>query len=70
MKSSGIHIQYLAFIALTLNKLIFLLKVISQQSNKTSTGVPPYPRVTRFMTYRGYLKPLIIPNAIYNVIFV
>jgi len=29
---------------------------------------PPYPRVTRSKTYRCYLKPLIIPHAIYNVI--
>jgi hypothetical protein len=33
------------------------------------TGVPPYPRVIRSKTYRGYVKPRIIPNAIYNVIF-
>jgi hypothetical protein len=26
--------------------------------------------VIRSKTYRGYVKPLIIPNAIYNVIFV
>jgi hypothetical protein len=35
-----------------------------------STGVPPYPRVIRSKTYRGYMKPWVIPNAIYNVIFV
>jgi hypothetical protein len=29
-----------------------------------------YPRVIRSKTYRGYLKPRIIPNALYNVIFV
>jgi hypothetical protein len=38
------------------------------------TGGPPYPRVIRSKTYRGYGKPRIIPNAIYitsyNVIFV
>jgi hypothetical protein len=34
------------------------------------TGVPPYLRVTRSKTYRGYVKLLIIPNAIYNVISV
>jgi len=33
------------------------------------TGGPPYSRVIRFKTYRGYVKPRIIPNAIYNVIF-
>jgi len=32
------------------------------------TGGPLYPRVIRYKTYRGYVKPLIIPNAIYNVI--
>jgi hypothetical protein len=32
------------------------------------TGGPPYPRVIRSKTYRGYMKPRIIPNAIYNVI--
>jgi hypothetical protein len=32
--------------------------------------LPPYPWVIRSMTYRGYVKPQIIPNAIYNVIFV
>jgi hypothetical protein len=34
------------------------------------TVVPPYPRVIRSKTYRGYVKPRVIPNAIYNVIFV
>jgi hypothetical protein len=34
------------------------------------TVVPPYPQVIRSKTYRGYVKPRIIPNAIYNVIFV
>jgi hypothetical protein len=37
---------------------------------KMYTIVPPYPRVMRSKTYRAYLKPRIIPNAIYNVIFV
>jgi hypothetical protein len=32
--------------------------------------VPPYPRVILSKTYHGYVKPQIIPNAIYNVIFV
>jgi hypothetical protein len=35
-----------------------------------STGVPPYSRVIHSKTYRDYVKPRIIPNAIYNVIFV
>jgi hypothetical protein len=33
-------------------------------------GVAPYPRVIHSKTYRGYMKPRIIPNAISNVIFV
>jgi hypothetical protein len=35
-----------------------------------STGVPPYPPVIRSKTYRVYVKPRIMQNAIYNVIFV
>ena len=35
-----------------------------------STGGPPYPRVICSKTYRGYMKPQIIPNATNNVIFV
>ena len=31
------------------------------------TGGPPYPWVMRSKNYRGYVKPQIIPNAIYNV---
>jgi hypothetical protein len=34
------------------------------------TVVPPYPWVIRYKTYRGNGKPQIIPNALYNVIFV
>jgi hypothetical protein len=34
------------------------------------TGVFRYPRVIRSKTYRGYVKPQITPNAIYNMIFV
>jgi hypothetical protein len=30
----------------------------------------PVSQVIRSKTYRGYVKPRIIPNAIYNVIFV
>jgi hypothetical protein len=33
-----------------------------------NTRVPPYARVIRSKTYRGYVKPR-IANAIYNVIF-
>jgi hypothetical protein len=32
--------------------------------------MPSYGPVIRSKTYRGYVKPRIIPNAIYNVIFV
>jgi hypothetical protein len=32
--------------------------------------VPPYLRLIRSKTYRGYVKLQIIPNAIYKVIFV
>jgi hypothetical protein len=35
-----------------------------------NTGVPPHPRVIRSKARRGYVKPRIIPNAIYNGIFV
>jgi hypothetical protein len=34
------------------------------------TVVPPYPWVIHSKTYSGYAKPQIIPNALYNVIFV
>jgi hypothetical protein len=34
------------------------------------TAVPTYPLVIHSKTYRGYVKPRIIPNAIRNVIFV
>jgi hypothetical protein len=42
------------------------------QRNKlvTYTVAPPYLLVIRSKTYRGYVKSRIIPNAIYNVIFV
>jgi hypothetical protein len=32
--------------------------------------VPPYPLVIRSKANRGYVKPRIRPNAVYNVIFV
>jgi hypothetical protein len=35
-----------------------------------NTVVPPYPRVIRYKSYRGYVKPRTIPNATHNVIFV
>jgi hypothetical protein len=35
-----------------------------------STVVLPCPRVIRSKTYRGYVKPRIIQNVTYNVIFV
>jgi hypothetical protein len=45
-------------------------KGVRWKGRMTYTGVPPYPRVIRSKTYRGYVKPRIIPNAIYIVIFV
>jgi hypothetical protein len=35
-----------------------------------NTVVPPYLRVIRSKTYRGHVKPQIIPNATYNEISV
>ena len=35
---------------------------------ESNTGRLPYPQITRSKTYRGYVKPRIIPNAVYNVI--
>jgi hypothetical protein len=37
---------------------------------RNNTGVPLYPWVIRSKAYRGYVEPRVIPNAIYNVIFV
>jgi len=37
---------------------------------KVCTGGHPYPWVICSETYRGYVKPWMILNAIYNVIFV
>jgi hypothetical protein len=34
------------------------------------TGVPQYARVIRSKTYHSYMKPRIVPNAIYNDIYV
>jgi hypothetical protein len=36
----------------------------------SNAGVPPYTQVTRSKTYCSYVKLWIMPNAIYNVIFV
>jgi hypothetical protein len=36
----------------------------SLNHNNVCTVVPPYTRVIRSKTYRGYVKPRIIPNAI------
>jgi hypothetical protein len=49
-------------------------RVIAQCLNhcttvKDNTVVPPYPWVIHSKTYHGYMKLQIIPNAIYNVIF-
>jgi hypothetical protein len=45
-------------------------EVWSDYNSLQNKVVPPYPRVTCSKTYHGYVKPRIIPNAIYNVIFV
>ena len=37
-------------------------------TSKPYTGGRPYPRAIRSKTYRGYVKPRIIPNATYNAI--
>jgi hypothetical protein len=37
---------------------------------KRSKVAPPYPQVIRSETNRGYVKPRIIPNTKYKVIFV
>jgi hypothetical protein len=54
-------------------QVVFLLKTVVTSRNwlKTlaNTGVPPYPQVMRSKTYCGYVKPQIIPNAIYIMIF-
>jgi hypothetical protein len=34
-----------------------------------STGMSLYPQVIHSKTYRGYVKPWIITNAIHNMIF-
>jgi hypothetical protein len=41
----------------------------SEVAQELYTVVPPYLRVIRSKTYCGYVKPWIIPNAIYNMIF-
>jgi hypothetical protein len=42
----------------------------TKKSTILNRVVAPYSRVIRSKTYRGYVKPWIIPNVIYNVIFV
>jgi hypothetical protein len=42
---------------------------IRSDTQHGSTAVPSYPWVICSKTYRGYVKPWIMPNAIYNVIF-
>ena len=49
--------------------LSYTLQFTSTNIN-SNTGGPPYPRAIRSKTYRGYVKPRIIPLAIYNVIYV
>jgi hypothetical protein len=52
----------------TLETEVTLLTNFSALSN-ICTGVPPYPQIIRSKTYHSYVKPRIIPNTIYNVIF-
>jgi len=47
---------------------MILLSFSSAELYMAYTGGLLYPRVIRFKTYRGYGKPRIILNAIYNVI--
>jgi hypothetical protein len=47
---------------------LFTKYPIIQHCTVWTTGEPPYPRVIRSKTYRGYVKPRIIPNAICKVI--
>jgi hypothetical protein len=46
------------------------INIYPEMSGFECTGVLPYPWVIRPKTYRGYVRPRIIPNAIYNVILV
>jgi hypothetical protein len=48
---------------------IYIMKVVLH-CKIIYLGVPPYIWVILLKTYRGYVKPRIIPNAIYNAIFV
>jgi hypothetical protein len=45
--------------------LPIILKTVNSYIN-----MPPYLWVIRSKSYRGYVKPRIIPNAIFKVIFV
>jgi hypothetical protein len=49
---------------------IVLPHVGKQNLAWSSTSVPPYPQVIRSKTYHGYVKPWIMLNTIYNMIFV
>jgi hypothetical protein len=44
--------------------------LLYQQMRIYVQGMTPYLLVIRSKIYRGYVKLRIIPNAIYNVIFV
>jgi len=47
----------------------FLYKIVFLDDLHLKYRLTNYPRVIRSKTYRGYVKPRIKPNAIYNVIF-
>jgi hypothetical protein len=53
-----------------INKIIKHTQVKTIWEVIRQTGVPQYLWVIRSKTYRGYMKPQIIPSAIHNVIYV
>jgi hypothetical protein len=58
------------WLSVTLSTITYFIDCSYIHWTKFCTVVPPYPQVIRSKTYRSYIKPQIIPNAIYNVIFV
>jgi hypothetical protein len=50
--------------------IIKVFIIVRHNKGLLYTDVPPGPRVIRSKMYRGYFKPRIIPNAIYNVTIV
>jgi hypothetical protein len=58
------------FFAFTMSMMHGQINIRFVGSRFVCRVVPPYLRVICTKTYRSYVKPRIIPNAIYNVIFV